>query len=66
MSNTKILETFTDEANGLQAFIVLSHYGFGYNVSLKDTDADAFYPTVQVFKTIEEARNAAQKAVHES
>lgn len=54
------LRTYTNAADGLEAYVTTHRDGFA--VSLKDTDAGEFVGLVMIYPTLERADVSAQQA----
>jgi len=55
-----LLHTFTNEKDGLESYVWASEMG-GYNVTMKDTDADEFIPEAVKTHDLQVAVRTAKK-----
>ena len=48
-ANSKLIATFTDEANGIEATVVETFRGFG--VAIRDLDSGEYVDSIRFYKT---------------
>lgn len=60
MNKPTLIKTFANEENGIEA--IVTEIASGFSVAIKDTDSGEFFPTINIYKTKEQALTVAEKA----